>query len=84
MSSPYLRRKPRGLLWFWAFGLAVAALVYWITWKIPALSDLLRPVYWVIAAALAIFTGRWFRPRSGERRQEERRQDERRGDPDKV
>jgi hypothetical protein len=59
-------------------GLAFAGLLFWITFKIPALSDLLRPGYWVIAILLAAFTIRWFRPRTGSRRRGERRRADRR------
>jgi hypothetical protein len=73
VTPPYIRRKRRGLLWFWAIGLAAVALVFWTTQKIPALQELMRPVYWIIAAALVLFTIKWFRPRSGDRRRSERR-----------
>lgn len=80
LPPPFTRRRPRGLLWFWTIGLAAAALLFWITWKIPALDDLLRPGYWLIAIVLAVFTIRWFRPRTGRRRRGERRHDDRRED----
>ena len=80
LPSPFRLRRPRGLLWFWTIGLAAAGLVFWITWKIPALDDLLRPGYWLIGIVLAVFTVRWFRPRTGRRRRGERRQDDRRED----
>lgn len=80
MPSPPFLRKRRGLLWFWVIGLATAALTFWITRKIPALQELLRPVYWVIVLALAVFTLRWFRPRKGDRRQGDRRHPQRRKD----
>jgi len=73
-----MRRRPRGLLWFWTIGLAAAALLFWTTWKLPALDDLLRPGYWLIAIVLAVFTIRWFRPRAGRRRRGDRRRDDRR------
>jgi hypothetical protein len=79
VPPPYIRRKRRGLLWFWAIGLAAIALVYWSTQKIPALQELMRPFYWIIAAALALFTIRWFRPRSGDRRRSNRRHRKERG-----
>jgi hypothetical protein len=59
-------------------GLAAAGLVFWITWKLPALDDLLRPVYWIIGILLAVFTIRWFRPRVGSRRRGDRRKADRR------
>ena len=62
-------------------GLAAAGLVFWTTYKLPALDDLLRPAYWVIGILLAVFTIRWFRPRAGRRRRGERRQADRRQDP---
>jgi hypothetical protein len=84
VTAPYLRRKRRGLLWFWIIGLAAAALVFWITRQIPALAELLRPLYWIIGLALAVFTIRWFRPRTGNRRHIDRRHarsEERSSDP---
>jgi hypothetical protein len=85
VTSPLLRgRSPRGLLWFWAIGLAIAGGLFWITRVMPALDDLIRPLYWVVAIALAIFTVRWFRPRSSERRHTERRWRLRRDTPRKT
>jgi type VI protein secretion system component VasK len=81
LPPPYLRRRPRGLLWFWMIGLAAAGVLFWTAWKLPALSDLLRPGYWVIGILLAVFTIRWFRPRTGRRRHGERRRADRRDDP---
>jgi membrane protein implicated in regulation of membrane protease activity len=76
-ASP-LRRRPRGLLWFWTLGLALAALIYWTLHEIPALTDLLGPFYLLIAIVLAILTFRWFRPRAANRRRHERRGTDRR------
>jgi hypothetical protein len=79
-ASPF-RRRPRGLLWFWTLGLALAGLIFWIIHEIPALTDLLGPFQWLIALALVILTIRWFRPRSAQRRHEDRRSADRRDEP---
>jgi hypothetical protein len=73
LNSRILGRRRRGLLWFWIIGIAAAGLVFWITRQIPALTELLRPLYWIIGLTLAVFTIRWFRPRTGDRRQIDRR-----------
>jgi cobalamin synthase len=73
LSTPELRRGRRGLLWFWLLGLAAAAGIFWMARTIPALADLLRPLYGIIALAVIFFTIRWFRPRTGDRRTGDRR-----------
>ena len=78
MPAAPFRRRPGGLLWYWALGLALAGLIYGIVHTIPAFADLLAPVYWLIGIALVALTARWFRPRAAERRHGERRESDRR------
>lgn len=79
-------RHAAPLFIIWGFALALSALLYKIDDIQPALSELFRPVYYIIAAIALLLTWKWFRERAGgrkhDRRHGDRRQEDRRGEDD--
>ena len=74
-------RRLRQLLTVWGISLVLAAGLYRVEVVIPALHDMILPLYWVIAGVAAFMTLRWLRARSrADRRGPDRRQADRRGD----
>ena len=57
-----------------------AVLVYLFVQKMPAFHDVVKPVYFVIGAAMIIFIGRALRRRTESRRKGDRRHSDRRQD----
>lgn len=68
------------LLAAWAVAFALVGGLHMAENVQPALGDLLFPVYVIIVAALAFVTWRWFRARSGNRRDDRRHVDRRHAD----
>jgi hypothetical protein len=67
----------------WVVALALVAFLYKIDDVQPALSDLLRPLYFIILAVALLITWKWFRARAGlrsDRRHADRRRSDRRDD----
>ncbi|MEO7822761.1 MAG: hypothetical protein ABIS15_04070 [Gemmatimonadaceae bacterium] len=74
-------RRLRQLLVVWGLSLLLLVGLYRIEVVIPALHDMILPVYWIIAGFTAFMTLRWLRARSPEnRRGKDRRHADRRGD----
>lgn len=74
-------RGVRQLLLIWGVSLLILLGLYRIEVVIPALHDMLVPVYLIVFGITAFMTLRWLRARSkGDRRGGERRKSERRGD----
>lgn len=74
-------RRLRQLFVVWGISLLLLVGLYRIEVVIPALHDMILPVYWVIAGFTAFMTLRWLRARSPEdRRGKDRRHADRRGD----
>lgn len=68
------------LLTVWAGGLLVAAALYWLQAVMPALVDMVTPMYIALAAILLIATSKWIRARGEQRRHADRRHRDRRHD----
>lgn len=68
-------RRLGSLLGAWAGALLIAALLYWVEASIPALIDILTPVYVILAVVMLVVTWKWFRSRGGD--QDRRRTDRR-------
>jgi hypothetical protein len=73
------------LLTMWAAALVFVAALYWLQETLPALDDLITPLYVVVVIILIWATTRWVRERShvraqryGDRRHRDRRHLERR------
>jgi hypothetical protein len=72
-------RSVRQLFVVWAVSLALVAGLYKVELTIPALHDMILPLYWLILGFTAFMTLRWLRARSpidrrgGDRRRTERR-----------
>jgi len=73
-------RHAAPLIIIWGFAFAVAAILYKIDDIQPALSDLFRPVYFVIAGLALLLTWKWFRGRAGGERHDRRHGDRRHAD----
>ena len=72
-------RRLRQLLVVWGISLLLVAGLYRIEVVIPALHDMILPLYWVIAGLTAFMTLRWLRARSPQdRRGPDRRHADRR------
>jgi len=72
-------RSLRQLLIVWGVSLLLLIGVYRIELNIPALHDILLPIYWLIFGAAAFLTWRWLRARSAkDRRGDDRRLTDRR------
>ena len=66
----------------WGVALVLVLGLYRIEVVIPALHDMIVPVYWVIVGIAAFITLRWLRARSPkDRRAEDRRHKSRRHEP---
>lgn len=75
----FQRRALRQLLVVWGVALLLAAGLYRIEVGVPALHDMVLPVYWVVAGIAGFLTLRWLRARNhGDRRGKDRRRTERR------
>ncbi|MEO5589424.1 MAG: hypothetical protein ABIS03_07545 [Gemmatimonadaceae bacterium] len=83
-KAHFLRGRGRLAVLGPAVGALVAAgLIYLFEVKMmPVLHDVLKPVYFVIAAAAVILTARALRARGGRRREGDRRNADRRHDGD--
>ena len=74
-------RGVRQLLLIWGVSLLILLGLYRIEVVIPALHDMLVPVYLIVFGITAFMTLRWLRARSTrDRRGSDRRKAERRGD----
>ena len=74
-------RGVRQLLLIWGVSLLILLGLYRIEVVIPALHDMLVPVYLIVFGITAFMTLRWLRARSTQdRRGSDRRKAERRGD----
>ena len=72
-------RRLRQLLVVWGVSLLIVVGLFRIEVVMPALHDMIVPVYWVIAGFTAFMTLRWLRARSPEdRRGKDRRRLDRR------
>jgi hypothetical protein len=75
-------RNIRQLLVTWGIALLFLVGLYRLELTIPALHEILLPVYWAVFATAGFFTWRWVRGRGrGDRRGGDRRMEERRTDP---
>jgi hypothetical protein len=75
-------RRPRQLYVVWGISVLLLAGLYRLELRIPALHEILLPVYWLVFGTAAFFTWRWVRARSrGDRRGGDRRSDTRRQEP---
>lgn len=82
--SRYFRgRRPGPLVGPWVSSMIFAGLVYYLERTIPALHDVVGPVYWLLVAIVVVATGRWIRARSADRRGKDRRRLDRR-EPDDI
>jgi hypothetical protein len=74
-------RGLRDLFVVWGVSLVVIAGLYKVELTIPALHDMILPLYWLILGFTAFMTLRWLRARSpldrrgGDRRRTDRRTD---------
>jgi len=66
------------LIVIWCVGLGISALLFWLQHVMPALVDIMTPLYFVIGGILLVVTGKWFRDRHHERRRADRRHVDRR------
>lgn len=74
-------RGLRQLFITWGIALVLMVGLYRIEVAIPALHDMIVPVYWVVAGITAFITLRWLRVRSPtDRRAKDRRRKSRRHD----
>lgn len=75
-------RGLRQLFVVWGVSIVLAAGLYRIELSIPALHDMIVPLYWLVLGFAAFMTLRWLRARSPEdRRGKERRRTNRRSEP---
>jgi hypothetical protein len=80
-----LRRRIGPLLTSWIILLGVAGLLYWWEMEMPAVRDILTPVYIVLGLGVLYATFRWIRTRSSNRRaRRDRRRNDRRGGDDEY
>ncbi len=74
-------RTPQKLIGLWIIALSILGALYLLKRLMPALSEMLVPVYWIVALCAALLTWRWLRTREktdrrgGDRRRLERRND---------
>ena len=74
-------RGLRQLFVVWGVSLVLIAGLYKVELTIPALHDMIVPLYWVILGFTAFMTLRWLRARStSDRRGADRRRTDRRGE----
>lgn len=75
-------RNLRQLLVTWGTALVFLVGLYRLEVRIPALHEILLPVYWIVFGTAAFFTWRWVRGRGRvDRRGPDRRHETRRSDP---
>ena len=75
-------RGLRQLFIVWGVALVLMVGLYRLEVVIPALHDMIFPVYWIIVGVTAFVTLRWLRARSRkDRRGGDRRRNSGRGDP---
>ena len=75
-------RKVRQLFVVWGIALLFLVGLYRLELRIPALHEILLPVYWIVFGTAAFFTWNWVRARSrGDRRGGDRRSEDRRDEP---
>ena len=75
-------RGLRHLFIAWGVALLLMLGLYRIEVSIPALHDMIVPLYWIIAGVTAFISLRWLRARSTkDRRGEDRRRKSRRNEP---
>lgn len=68
------------LLTVWAVAIVVLGALYYAESTQPALQEMMRPLYVIVAVVLLVTTWRWFRGRSAhDRRHADRRHTDRRG-----
>lgn len=72
------------LLTMWAVAIAIVATLYYAESTQPALQEMMRPLYVIVALVLLATTWRWFRGRAAhnDRRHTDRRRTDRRGTDD--
>jgi hypothetical protein len=58
------------------------AILYYVGATIPALREVIRPIYWVLLGIVLFTTLRWLRARSADRRGSDRRRKDRRENPE--
>lgn len=74
-------RGVRQLLLVWGVSLLILLGLYRVEVVIPALHDMIMPLYWIVLGVTAFMTLRWLRARStSDRRGGERRKAARRSD----
>lgn len=74
-------RGLRDLFVVWGVSLVLIAGLYKVELTIPALHDMILPLYWLILGFTAFMTLRWLRARSPlDRRGADRRRTDRRGE----
>jgi len=69
------------LLIVWGVGLGLAAGLYWWQTTMPALVDIITPLYIVLGVILVVSTIKWLRERNQQRRHQDRRHADRRHGP---
>lgn len=75
-------RRQRHLYVVWGVSLLFLVGLYRLELRIPALHEMLLPVYWLVFGTAAFFTWRWVRSRArGDRRGDDRRHETRREEP---
>lgn len=52
----FFRRRFAPLIAAWVLALIVAALFYWLERSLPALHEVIIPLYWIIAALIVLAT----------------------------
>lgn len=77
-------RHAAPLIAIWVIALGIIATMYKVQDVEPGLTELLRPVYFVVLAIALLITWKWFRARArgktNERRHGDRRRSDRRDD----
>lgn len=80
-----LRRRFRPLIVNWVIFLVVAGLLYWLERELPALRDILTPIYIGLGLGLLYTAYRWMRKRASDRRaRKDRRRRDRRSEDDQF
>lgn len=78
-TQPFFRRRFAPLIAAWVLAFIVAGLLFWIETSMPALHEVMVPLYWIIGALVILATWRWIRMRGkGDRRRNDRRLGDRR------
>ncbi|HEU4747506.1 MAG TPA: hypothetical protein VFS56_03325 [Gemmatimonadaceae bacterium] len=77
----FYRRGVRQLMLVWGVSLLILLGLYRLEVVIPALHDMIVPLYWIVVGVTAFMTLRWLRARSTrDRRGSDRRKAARRSD----